>query len=173
MKMTPTETSKCKGDEAHEEVLVQFRRLTGEDGLLVRTVEGVKYSNYLAKRNNLHLRIVSYILAVCVLGLVAVVAMLWVLLNDTKASLAEALDHLNSLSTKVESTSDKVEEVKESTEEIKQTQADQPKLELVPEPDPKKARDTPIKVRITPAKKDGEKPAATVEVPLPVETMAK
>lgn len=173
--METKQNNPCDGDAAHERVLEQFRKLTAEDGLLVQTVRYVKESNALTKRNAVHLRVLSYILAVCVVALIGVVAVLWLLLHDTKDHLTSTLDRIDQLSKSVQVNTDKVDAVKVSTDEIKQTQDSQPKVELVPEPDPVKAKDAPIKVRISPPKdnKSAEPPAPTVEVPLPVKEPEK
>jgi cytoskeletal protein RodZ len=170
MKNTKQPSDPCDGEPAHERVLEQFRKLTCDDGLLVQTVKHVKESNALTKTNAVHLRVLSYILAVCVAVLIGVVSVLWLLLHDTKAHLTSTLDRIDQLSRSVQVNTDKVDAVKVSTDEIKQTQDNQPTVELVPEPDPVKAKDAPIKVRITPPKDDKSSapPAPTVEVPIPV-----
>lgn len=167
--MTTKPNSPCDGTDIHEKVLEQFRKLTCDDGLLVQTVTYVKESNALTKRNALHLRVLSYLLAVCVVVLIGVVAVLWMLLHDTKDHLTATLSKLETISQSVAVAKDKIDDVQVSTDEIKQTQDSQPKVELVPEPDPVKAKDSPLKVRITPAKDvQSSKPVPTVEVPIPV-----
>ena len=173
--METKQNNPCDGDAAHERVLEQFRKLTGEDGLLVQTVRYVKESNALTKRNAVHLRVLSYILALCLVALIGVVATLWLVLHDTKEHLASTLGQIDQLSKSVQSTTDKVDEVKVSTDEIKQTQDSQPRVELVPESDPAKAKEAPVRVRIRPPKdvSDSGPATPTVEVPLPMQSAEK
>jgi preprotein translocase subunit SecG len=167
----------CPGDDVHEKVLEQFHRLTADDGLLLQTVQYVKTSNSLARSNNVSLRRVNLILFTFMLLLALLLAMGWKSLQDVRAAhdrLESTTRQLDDVVSRLGQVQVNLDMVKKDTKNIKDEQQAQPKVELVPEPDPAKAKDAPIKVRITPAVPSGkEAPSPTVEVPLPVKDVVE
>lgn len=164
-----------------KELIESLREMTKSEGLLARLVIAVKASNDLAKGNNLRLRLLSFGLVACIVILVGVSLAMWrtaVKLEENRQLTAQAIEDLKR-------TDRKVDDVKENQEEAVKAEAEKPKLELVPETDPEKAKVAPIKVRISapqePSVPASDKPAPnkrppavqgppvpTVELPLPL-----
>lgn len=173
--MTRENSDPCDGTAVHERVLEQFCKLTSDDGLLVQTVRHVKESNKLARSNNVMLRRANLLLFTYLLTLGILLALGWKSMeriqvaqhsmNGAVQQLDEALQRLSVLQKSLEA-------VKMDTKNIKEEQQAQPRVELVPEPDPVKARETPIKVRITPPSTSKAPPAPTVEVAIPAKDVS-
>lgn len=160
-----------------------IRKLTREDGLIEQLLIEVRSSNRLSKYNNKLLKTVARLFALAVLILIAVGLLAWKIfdgvalvegnLNKSIREQRKLVDDVNALLEQAKKTDDKLDDAKEALDS-------QPKVELVAENDPEKAKEAPIKVRIIPPKNPaagdtGEPskapPTATqtaVEVPLPV-----
>jgi hypothetical protein len=193
-KKTPEETpsaSKSPSQDncpfARNGIVEGLKQLTEEGGLLERAVleqkKGNKLtreSNELAKKNSKMLRAVILLFLGSVLILLAVSGLAWLIFKDVATveqnmgkSVAKQdglIEDVKKLVTQAKKTDEKLDDAKDAIDA-------RPSVELVPEPDPEKAKDAPIKVRIIPPKNPksgGEKhhpPAPTqtaVEVPLPV-----
>jgi hypothetical protein len=160
----------CRGDEAHERVLEQFHKLTADDGILIQTVQYVKASNTLTRSNNKMLRTVNLFLFTFVLLFALLLTLMWKSAQDirsTQNSQADTVKQLEDVIGRLSQLQSKLDAVKSDTKNIKDEQLAQPRVELVPEPDPVKAREAPVKVRITPPPPSGaEPPSPTVEVPI-------
>lgn len=173
--MDKTKSEPCKGDAAHEKVLEQFHKLTADDGILIQTVRYVKASNTLTRSNYKMLRTVNLFLFTFVLLFALLLTLMWKSAQDirsTQSSLADTVHQLDDVIGRLTQLQSKLDAVKSDTKNIKDEQQAQPRVELVPEPDPTKAKDAPIKVRITPPANSLNPPAPTVEVPLPVKDVA-
>ncbi len=164
----------CEG--THTRVLEQFHKLTGEDGILVQTVRYVKASNTLTRSSYRMLRRVNLFLFTFLLVLALLLTLVWKLTQSvrvTQDSLADTVHQLEDVIDRLNQLQSKLDAVKLDTKNIKDEQQTQPKVELVPEPDPAKAKDAPLKVRITPPANSHEPPAPAVEVPLPIKGAPK
>jgi preprotein translocase subunit SecG len=160
----------------HEKVLEQFHKLTADDGILIQTVRYVKASNTLTRSNYTMLRRVNLFLFTFLLLLALLLTLMWKSAQDirsTQNSLADTVHQLEDVIGRLNQLQSKLDAVKSDTKNIKDEQQAQPKVELVPEPDPAKAKDAPLKVRITPPTSSQEPPAPTVEVSIPVRDTAK
>lgn len=156
----------CKGEVAHERVLEQFNMLTCPDGLLVQTMRYIKESNTLAQRNNARLTVLSKLLAVGAAMIVVLTTVIAIMFNDVvtfEKHVTTTLAKLDLIAISASANSTKLDDVQTSTDAIRQSQDAQTKVELVPEKDPTKAKDAPLRVRIVPGMSSG----APVEIPLP------
>lgn len=171
-----------------KELIESVRALTGSEGVMIRLVLAVKTSNDLAKGNAQHLKWVSTGLILCTLLLIGVSVTLWNTVKQLEATYELSEEAIK----KLDKTDQKVEDVKEQQKEAKEAEAEKPKVEIVPETDPEKAKVAPIKVRIiappsplptasaSAAKSPKEPkeahakpvPPPTVELPLPLEDAA-
>jgi hypothetical protein len=164
-------------------IVEALHQLTEEGGLLEQAVREQQKSNkitlesnLLAKKNSRLLRVVVLMFLGSVVVLLAVGALAWTIFNDVRV----VEERMGQTVVKV----DQMVEVQRLTDvkldDAKKELDKQPKVELVAEQDPEKAKDAPIKVRITPPKNPGKagsgkkpshSPAPTqkaVEVPFPV-----
>lgn len=175
---------------ARNGIVEGLKQLTGEGGLLERAVleqkKGNKLtreSNELAKSNSKMLRLVIILFLGCVLLLLAVGGLAYLIFEDVVtveqnmgksiSRQEELVGDVKKLMAQAKKTDTKLDDAKEALEA-------RPSVELVPEDDPEKAKDAPLKVRIIPPKNPkgpgpGEKPEhppaptqTAVEVPLPV-----
>lgn len=134
-----------------------------------QTIRHVKASNEMAKHNNLWIRVVTALFVVALILIAAVFGLAWKTLED----MSKLERQLSATTIKLDTVASELQKVKESTDAADVDREGQTRIELVPEPDPKKALEAPIKVRISPpvVPATSEHPAATggsVEVPLPV-----
>ena len=174
--MDKKKSESCASDEVHEKVLEQFHKLTGDDGILIQTVRYVKASNTLTRSNYKMLRRVNLFLFTFLLLLALLLTLMWKSAQDIRAtqnSLADTVHQLEDVVSRLNQLQSKLDAVKSDTKNIKDEQQAQPKVELVPEPDPMKAKEAPLKVRITQPANSHEAPSPTVEVPIPVKDTSK
>jgi hypothetical protein len=164
----------CTGEPAHLKVLEQFHKLTCSDGLLVQTVQHVKASNNMVRQNSKRLHWMGMLLFMYLLPLG--ILLLFVSRSATDIQHADetlrgTVRQLEEVTASLVELQSSLADVKKDTTNIKDEQLSQPKVELIPEPDPVKAKTAPIKVRITPPPSSGHSPPApsmdTVEVPIP------
>ena len=177
--VTP-QTPICRVDPCeHAKLQAHVRRLTASDGLMEQVIRHVKASNSLAQHNNNRLGAVTWLFVLCLLLLLVTLSVAWKTLSDVSSverRLDVAVKDLNELSKQVASAEVQIRQVRESTDRATEERDSQPRIELVTEPDPKKAKDAPIKVRITPpthptASETHIVRAVPVEVPLPKESI--
>ncbi len=179
-KCDPAAHRACLLDPRQQDKLVgQVKKLTGEDGLLRQVIEQAKASNELARKNNKQLRVVIGLLALYGAVLVVVAASGVHIVNDfvdLERRLDGTVTQMDDLATQMRDTEKKVDSVKKDTDTIREDRETQPRVELVEEQDPAKAKDAPIKVRIMPPSvKRAPKPhdSAGIDVPLTKDTVIK
>lgn len=182
-----TEPSKKESFECPFErdgVVEGIRKLTKDEGLMHQLVEQVRRSNKLAEHNNKWLRVVAYLFALAVLLLLVVGLLAWEIFGDVvtvEHSLSEAVTDVKQVVRDQKNLLQQQKKTDDKVDELKDDQDEKSKVELVPEDDPEKAKDHPIKVRIItpkrPEESDGGVPPTTtqtaVEVPLPVKDVKK
>lgn len=135
------------------DLVTQVRKLTCADGLMEQTVRHVKESNSLAQYNNKWLRAVIYLFLVALILTTFNVALAWVTLNnvtEVELRLSRAVSLIDDLSKRLVVTEEKLQQVKETTDKAEEVREQQPKIEIIKESNPAKAKESPIKVRITP-----------------------
>lgn len=141
--------------------------------LLPDVLTEVKASNALARGNQLVLRILGIFLALVITLLAGCVWALWELsmqVRVTQYEVAGCGDKLDEVKERSKETAEDVEEVKTKAEELAVETAKQPKVEIVPEQDPVKARRAPLKVRVTqphPVPRPAPAPPFTMTPPPP------
>ncbi len=171
MSESPTPPSTiCRVDPCnHAQLVAQVRRLTCSDGLMAQTIKHVKASNELAQHNNWWIRVVLILFIGALVLIIAVFGLALTTLRD----MARLERQLHDTTLKLDAMASEVSHVKESTDKADEEREGQTRVELVPEGDPAKAAEAPIKVRISsPASPTGKEHPdaanAAVEVPLPV-----
>lgn len=164
-----------------------LKELTKKGGLLERTIIEVKQgneltreSNELTKKNSRLLRLVVLLFLAAVLLLLVVGFLAYFIFGGVglvENNLNRSIQKQDQLVSDVRKLVEQQKKTDDKVDAIKEDQEEQPKVEIVAEQDPEKAKDVPFKVRITPGKKpdkeDATEPATpptqtTVEVPLPV-----
>jgi predicted MPP superfamily phosphohydrolase len=142
-------------------------------------IEQAKASNDLARRNNTQLRVVIGLLALYGAVLVVVAISGIHIVNDLvvmERRLDGTVGQINDLATQMRDTEKKVDSVKSDTDTIREDRETQPRVELVEEQDPDKAKEAPLKVRIMPPSvKRAPKPhdSAGIDVPLSKDVVIK
>jgi hypothetical protein len=162
-------------------VVEGLRKLTKEEGLMEQLVCEVKRSNSLALRNNKWQKTLAYLFALAVLILLAVGILAWEIFGNVtvvEGNMGRSIREQRELTKDVKALVAQQKKTDEKLDDAKEALDEKPTIELVPEKDPEKAKDAPLKVRIVPPKAskkdkpdDPHPPAPTqtaVEVPLPV-----
>lgn len=181
---TSPQTPICRIDPCEHALLKEHvRKLTTEGGLMAQVIEHVKGSNELARHNNKWLRGVAGLFVVCLTLVFGVLLVVAKTMSDVKVvgqRLNIAVTNIEALADRLSTTERKLQQVKESTDKADVDRESQPRIELVAERDPNKARAAPIRVRITPPaflpESSGSSPVPTqsaVEVPLPVKDVVR
>lgn len=159
----------------HAQLREQVKKLTREGGLMEQVIQQAKASNALAKHNNKCLRIAIGLFVFAIVLMAIVIVMVAKTLNDVavvESRLNTAAKSIDDNSRRLSSAEGTLKDIKSSTDKADEDRESQPKIQLVPEEDPRKAVDAPIKVRIVPPPAPTETVtpsiSATVEVPLPV-----
>lgn len=175
---------------ARNGIVEALHKLTDEDGLLMRAVveqkKGNKLtreSNELARSNSKMLRAVILMFIFAVLVLLVTGGLAYLIFKDVvvvEQNMGKSVAKQDQMIEDVKKLVEGQKRTGEKLDDAKEVLDSKPTVELVPEEDPVKAKDAPLKVRIVPAKTPNKKPAAgdkpeppvpattAVEVPLPV-----
>lgn len=173
---------------ARNGIVAALHRLTDEDGLLMKAVleqrKGNKLtreSNELARSNSKMLRVVILMFIFAVLVLLVTGGLAYLIFKDVvvvEHNMGKSIARQDQLVRDVKELVEGQKKTDEKLDDAKEVLDSKPTVELVPEPDPEKAKDNPLKVRITPGRakgadsQDPPAPAPTaVEVPLPVKSV--
>jgi hypothetical protein len=157
------------------ELIKSIRGVT--EKLLPDVLKETQRSNKLATRNQLILRIIGIFILLVVALMGGAAYSLWALaleVQNTQAEVAGCGDKLDMVGRRSVETNDAVTRVAENSDAVASAKALEPKVELVPELDPVKARQAPLKVRVTQPRVKGLpsvpalKPSANVVVEAPI-----
>lgn len=171
---------------ARNGIVEALHKLTDEDGLLMKAVleqrKGNKLtreSNELARSNSRMLRYVILLFVFAVLVLLVTGGLAYLIFKDVvvvEQNMGKSIAKQDQMIEDVKKLVEGQKRTGEKLDDAKEVLDSKPTVELVPEEDPEKAKDNPLKVRIVPARspKKGDKPSpptptpTAVEVPLPV-----